>query len=120
VGPEHQVWNNALYYFHSEEAKTLYMKPLLETADSMISFDAIAMSAWLQELLISNSENYESSLAQFHEDPNATTLAISDELSQISEIIVAKHWREGLSDELVKEVGMKLSIRHAGYRPFSP
>lgn len=68
----------------------LVMKSLLETADSLASLDSSNVSAWLKELLHSDIKDYDSSLAPFRDDPNATTLAISDELVRISDIIVVK------------------------------
>lgn len=103
ANPEDRVGAEFIYS-HFDIALRLYMKPLLETADSPTSVDSSTVSAWLKELLLSDSKDYDSSLALFKEDPNTTTLAISDELARISEIIVAKQWREQLSDELAKSL----------------
>ena len=95
---------NKIYKVPNDIGLRLYMKPLLETADSPTSLDSSTVSAWLKELLLSDGKDYDASLALFKEDPNATTLAISDELARISEIIVAKNWREELSDDLVESL----------------
>ena len=91
-------------HFFSNIGLRLYIKPFFETADSPTSVDSSTVSAWLKELLLSDSKDYESSLALFKEDSNATTLAISDELARISEIIVAKRWRRRLSDDLAESL----------------
>ena len=90
--------------FSSDIGLRLYIKPLFETADSPTSLDSSTVSTWLKELLLSDSKDYDSSLALFKEDPNATTLAISDELARISQIIVAKSWRENLDDDLAESL----------------
>lgn len=82
----------------------LFMKSLLETADSLASVHSSTGSEWLDDLLLSDSIDYDSSLTLFKEDPNATTLAVSDELARISEIIVATAWREDLMDGLVESL----------------
>ena len=79
----------------------LIMKSLFETAESPTCVDSSTASAWLKELLLSDSKDYDSNLTLFKEDPNATTRAISEELARISEIIVAKQWREKPSDREV-------------------
>ena len=77
----------------------LIMKSLVKIADSPNCVNS-STAAWLKELLLSDRKDYDSSLALFKEAPNATTIAISDELARIWETIVAKQWREKLSDDL--------------------
>ena len=86
------------------------MTSLLETADSLASLDSTDLSAWLKELLHSDIKEYDSTLALFKDDPNATTFAILDELARISEIIAAKQWRASLSDVLADKMRHNIDL----------
>ena len=75
----------------SNKMLRLVMTSLLEIADdSLASHDLSNVSAWLKELLHSDIKVYDSTLALFKDDPNATTFAILNELARISEIIAAE------------------------------
>ena len=89
----------------SNKRLRLVMTSLLEIADdSLASHDLSNVSAWLKELLHSDIKEYDSTLALFKDDPNATTSAILDELARISEITAAREWRAILSDDEVKKL----------------
>ena len=100
--PKHEVFTHPWHrtFKVQKTRQPSYMIPLLETADSSVSVESSSVSTWSNELLLADKNSYDLSLALFKEDPNATTLTISDEFVRISEITVAKEWREKMGDEL--------------------
>ena len=77
--PKFQYYSDETLRSPSNKRLRSVMTSLLETADSA-SLDSSDLSAWLRELLHSDIKEYDSTIALFKDDPNATTFAILDEL----------------------------------------